>query len=324
MFYCDASCQRQDWAAAHKFAECEFYSRISCSGEIFKYDTDRFLLRLFLKNNYDAEACNRTLETISGGASRGLADLMDHKRDLKADPVRLRQFYAIGERFKRLGVKFNEEDLLSLFGKLMVNGFQITDNCFRILGVGLYIQISCLDHSCRPNCAAVFEGVRMQVRAINNINTQQQTILIHYVDLKEEKESRREKLRRRYYFDCNCERCDSRFDDEINFECLKELDNLQNQLTIEGLKWREVFLLGLKSLPLYTKIFGDYHPVLTVQQMRILQALAFSNLLSEEDMETNNRHQKQITERCLEAIAVTHGLNHSIFQKDFQQILSTK
>ncbi len=74
-----------------------------------------------------------------------------------------------------------------------------------VLGLGLYQTLAFLNHSCEPNCIAVFNGSTCQIRSIRNV--QQEELCIAYTELMRPQSVRRKELNEQYYFDCACSRC---------------------------------------------------------------------------------------------------------------------
>lgn len=58
------------------------------------------------------------------------------------------------------------KELLGIFGRMSVNSFNILDTDMTSLGVGIYLGPSIVDHSCKPNAAAIFEGTQITLRAL--------------------------------------------------------------------------------------------------------------------------------------------------------------
>ncbi|KAL5484700.1 hypothetical protein EMCRGX_G021240 [Ephydatia muelleri] len=108
--------------------------------------------------------------------------------------------------------------------KLICNTFSICDGEMVAIGAGVYIQCSQLNHSCDPNCVALFAGKTLTVRAIKDIPAGDQ-MLISYVDLVDSCLDRRSQLKKVYGFVCVCVRClvEEREDKETA-EVMKELE----------------------------------------------------------------------------------------------------
>ena len=67
---------------------------------------------------------------------------------------------------------------------------------------------SILDHSCKPNAVATFDGPEISIRLIEDIpELDWSKIKISYIDVLNLPAERRAELKSSYYFDCDCERC---------------------------------------------------------------------------------------------------------------------
>jgi len=84
----------------------------------------------------------------------------------------MKNFYQILDEIKSVMSEdfirnFMMKDLISIYGKLLINSLSITNEDMSIsLGSGLYLGISSIDHSCYPNCVVVFDGVEASVKVI--------------------------------------------------------------------------------------------------------------------------------------------------------------
>jgi SET and MYND domain-containing protein len=84
------------------------------------------------------------------------------------------------------------------------------------IGIGLYLEASVLDHSCRPNATIVFEGKKLLVRPIRETKNDEK-ITISYTNLLHPTETRKTSLREQYYFECVCEACEEKGQNLPNF-----------------------------------------------------------------------------------------------------------
>ena len=75
-----------------------------------------------------------------------------------------------------------------------------------VLGLGLYQTLAFLNHSCEPNCIAVFNGPTCHIRSIRNVE-QGGELCIAYTELMRPQSVRHRALKEQYYFDCSCSRC---------------------------------------------------------------------------------------------------------------------
>jgi SET and MYND domain-containing protein len=61
-------------------------------------------------------------------------------------------------------------ELLELWCRLSCNSHAILDTELEDVGVGIYIGLSQLNHSCYPNCTIVFDGTTAIIRSLCAIN----------------------------------------------------------------------------------------------------------------------------------------------------------
>jgi hypothetical protein len=91
---------------------------------------------------------------------------------------------------------------------------QMSTNAFRVIlpdstPIGLCFEpmASLANHSCTPNATIMFDGRHMTLRALNPIKNGEQ-IFISYIDFTQDRDERRQELMDRYFFMCNCEKCE--------------------------------------------------------------------------------------------------------------------
>lgn len=75
-----------------------------------------------------------------------------------------------------------------------------------VVGCGLYIQASTVNHSCRPNATQSFNGRSLALRCTRPI-LKGEEITIGITELHKPRAARRHSLRANYFFECRCERC---------------------------------------------------------------------------------------------------------------------
>lgn len=111
--------------------------------------------------------------------------------------------------------------------QVCVNSFNILDPEMNSLGTGIYLAATIIDHSCRPNAVAVFEGTTIYIRATQDmpcldwtkvlanqrselcrfIVSNSRQVRICYIDLLNNSHERRAELKAGYYFLCDCPHC---------------------------------------------------------------------------------------------------------------------
>ena len=52
----------------------------------------------------------------------------------------------------------SKPEILEIYGRVLINSFNIMDDEYQPIGIGLYLAASVFDHSCNPNAAVVFSG----------------------------------------------------------------------------------------------------------------------------------------------------------------------
>ncbi|CAD6236997.1 GSCOCG00002095001-RA-CDS [Cotesia congregata] len=153
-------------------------------------------------------------------------------------------------------------ELLRIFGRMSVNSFNILDTDMTSLGVGIYLGPSILDHSCKPNATAIFEGTKLLIRTLCDLESLDWSkIFITYIDLLKDTKTRREELNQSYFFWCECERCNTPETIEISAACpnkkctnpcspmLENCDKCGEKITDEFVdKFNEVCELSLYQL----------------------------------------------------------------------------
>lgn len=63
----------------------------------------------------------------------------------------------------------NSAEMLAIFGRICVNSYNILDPDMNSIGVGIYLGPSVIDHSCKPNAIAVFDGTTILIRALEDM-----------------------------------------------------------------------------------------------------------------------------------------------------------
>ena len=52
----------------------------------------------------------------------------------------------------------SKPEILEIYSRVLINSFNIMDDEYQPIGIGLYLAASVFDHSCNPNAAVVFSG----------------------------------------------------------------------------------------------------------------------------------------------------------------------
>ncbi|XP_067215215.1 histone-lysine N-methyltransferase SMYD3 isoform X2 [Linepithema humile] len=205
VYYCDRSCQKESWPI-HK-VECPRLKKVVAQWKIMP-DAARLMARIILKlKQGGANEVDYYTETNF----RKFKDLMSHYSDIKKDTKRLEHFTTLcAVLYEFLGETLipNVAELMGIYGRICTNCFNILDINMNTIAAGIYLGPSVMDHSCKPNSVAVFEGTTIVIRTLVDLPCLDWSqIRISYVDLLNSNKDRREELHSSYYFLCDCEKC---------------------------------------------------------------------------------------------------------------------
>lgn len=209
VYYCHVSCQKRAWLTNHR-EECAYLRKVSPK---IPTDTVRLMARIIIKLKNGGL---RDAGKLPDGQLRYFEDLMSHHKDIVRDMDRIEAFQAFYAVLQDcLGDKLPPKpEVLEVYGKILINSFNIMNNDYQPVGIGLYLEASILDHSCYPNATVVFDGKQLLLRTIKPVKSFAD-IRISYTNLLDSNQVRRENLQNQYYFTCECARCK---DDEIDVE----------------------------------------------------------------------------------------------------------
>lgn len=279
-----------------------------------KCECERLLLRLYIK--VYTRNMGKDRFKLHDGSYRCVDELMDHVTELVNDTKRANSLITLGKRLVdctvscKVDVELYETRIL--FGKIVTNSFSILNHSLNEIGTGLYVEASVFDHSCLPNAAPVFDGTKLQVRALRHI-ADDEPVLINYLDAKLPTSVRRKQLQEQYYFECNCDRCSSNNDIDDELQRTKVLDETFDDIISNLKDWKDAYLTGIRTLPLYEKIYGEFHPDFTVQLMRMVKV---RNMIDEP---LDEKRKPFLMQKLINALKVTHGLHHSLVKENFEQ-----
>lgn len=318
--YCGQSCQIKDWKTAHKGRECKIYAAASGAekSELLKIQSAQFLLRVYLALGMNPALSDQQF-LMPDASFRSFKNLMTHMNDLMEDEMRMRCFHSTVRLLKPFLPVLDVELLLVFYAKICINSFSILNLSLNAVGSALYIEASVFNHSCRPNATTVWNGLRLEVRAIKDIAAGKE-ITTNYVDIKKSRTGRQTELREHYYFTCACHRCQDQHEDDV-WPLISQLNERMDDLICQDSEkteemFKEIYLCAIRSLPLYEQIYGEYHPDLTIQLLRAVKARANMKQVPEEFLSGDPSHSIlfliQKLRRCLQ---VTHSESHPIFQE---------
>ncbi|KAM9765571.1 histone-lysine N-methyltransferase SMYD3 [Menidia menidia] len=210
--YCSTTCQRQAWPD-HK-REC----RCLCS-VLPRVPTDsvRLTARLIFALLRPLESRTEELYSLDEHESH-LNSMSEQKKQGLSQLASMLELY-IQKEIPDLTQEVTSalppscRDALSFVAKVTCNCFTISDGELQEIGVGLYPSLSLLNHDCRPNCVMVFEGTQLKLRAVRDINPEEE-LTISYIETLSLTEDRQRQLEEQYHFTCHCQRCQTQEDQQ--------------------------------------------------------------------------------------------------------------
>lgn len=174
---------------------------------------------------------------------RRFGNLMTHEDDIKKDKLRMEHFQLLVMVLPLLideAAMPSNSELLQIFGKMCINSFNILDDDMNSIGVGMYLGTSIIDHSCRPNAAATFDGTTIRIQLLEDYQGGEidfSKIFISYIDSMNSTDERKAQLRTQYYFECECQRCRDKEESELmnagacpNVDCDEPLSILDREV----------------------------------------------------------------------------------------------
>ncbi|XP_022236635.1 histone-lysine N-methyltransferase SMYD3-like [Limulus polyphemus] len=136
---------------------------------------------------------------------------MSHEEEIKNDLQRSEELATL-----ILGLKLfigeknlpSPNEIVEIFGKMVINSYCIYSGDLQVIGTGLYLGASVLDHSCEPNAVVTFNGTTLYVRALQDLDElDYKRVFISYIDQMATTQERLKTLKEQYYFVCQCQRC---------------------------------------------------------------------------------------------------------------------
>ncbi|XP_042358967.1 N-lysine methyltransferase SMYD2-B [Plectropomus leopardus] len=216
-FYCNAKCQRGDWAM-HKL-EC---SAMTAFGEKWcPSETSRLAARILAKKKTQKERCASERILLIGEIQSHVEDIDNDKREMnETDIAGLHRFFS-----KHLELP-DHKDLVTLLSQVACNGFTIEDDELSQMGTAVYPDIALINHSCLPSVIVTYNGTSAEVRAVQNMKPGDE-VLISYIDLLYPTDDRNSLLRDSYYFTCDCQECKTKSKDKAKLKVRKQSDPIE-------------------------------------------------------------------------------------------------
>ena len=221
-FYCNVTCQKAAWTR-HKL-ECKYLKRIAPRKPpaIVK-----LILRACLRNKLEPNYS----ETLPDGRKRSFSDLKSHKDDISDSSQRSEAFAAYLQVIKAcVGDMFAVSDIFETFCRIVINSTEITDAMGAVIGTGLYLGLSAVDHSCVPNVNVVFNKNKVELRALKDIPAPVwPSVRVSYLNIVLPTSKRKQRLENDYYFTCDCPLCSKTETDNFCRESNETLSEIFNK-----------------------------------------------------------------------------------------------
>ncbi|XP_077986964.1 histone-lysine N-methyltransferase SMYD3-like [Glandiceps talaboti] len=290
--YCNVKCQRSAWLD-HK-AEC---ASLKITAPKVPTDSTRLVARIIYKLR------DRTRDEDTKKEVEDFLSLQSHLEEMEKRDDRKQQFTQMMFILK----KCMDEDVLAeitpelfaIFGRMVSNCFSICDGDMRGSGVGIYNGVALLNHSCDPNCVAVFRGTDIYIRSIKKINPGEE-ITICYIEVFTTTARRRRELKEMYYFDCTCEVCENLEKDRLKRSARCSTPNCSEPVLPDD----EGGLLPCKSCE---KQSSKTHATKYCEAMKSI----LENMTKIQDAKKQIPHDKWILELCEKCLKVEGEFLHN-------------
>jgi hypothetical protein len=352
MFYCGIECQTNDWKI-HKH-ECKLYAKHD--NQLTKEYATRLLLRLYQILRHDKTIADTKYRLDHNDFEISFEDLMKtipdrvyNYRECKKQAMD----QEIGTYFIGLREHWTEEWLkpIKKLGKLCdikvdnhlcntKTGSKSLNNLFWFLrsfvtkiatydesgleeysnvrpGVGIYVPFWALKHSCVPNTAEVWNGLKIEVRAMRDIEVGEE-LTRNYMALGIKKSDRNQILVEKFFDKCECNRCLlSTSDADIDYKKLAQSRRGLKELDLTESKKR--FELSAQILEITSRYYLEFHPMHTLDTLGYVKnALLYKSDLKEDEVIDERLSDEKINEKIKSAfdnLKVTHGIDHQIYRK---------
>ncbi|KAK9542590.1 hypothetical protein VZT92_000437 [Zoarces viviparus] len=211
--YCNTTCQKLAWSGHKRECKC-----LQSLRPRIPTDSVRLAARLIFALLSPSKSSSEELYTLEEHESH-LSSMSEHKKQGVAQLASMLELY-LQQEVPDLAQEVTSalppscREPISLIAKVTCNCFTISDGELQEIGVGLYPSLSLLNHDCRPNCVMVFVGTKLQLRAVRDINPEEE-LTISYIETLSLTEDRQRQLEDQYHFTCSCQHCDSQDKDRL-------------------------------------------------------------------------------------------------------------
>ena len=310
LYYCGRDCHMKDWKSFHKYGECSLFHKLSSLPDpelesLMRLVYTPLFLRLHLLLKAKPELMNKKYP-MHDKTERSLAevpdDAPDHVHEVRRHHKKMfTRTLAAPQAVDQIYYSENKPALRSLFNKIR-NSFLIIDR--NEYGLGLYVPITGLKLSCRPNASYVLKEKKLEVRAIRDI-AGGEDVTIDLVHIMKPKADRQDELAALKGILCHCDRCrDGDEDDEVAGHAANEV--YRKLLCRPGGVMpppRDVFngFMDLKEFK--EKYQGPYHPAF----VRCMYSAVVAAYAMPDKSVIDKQISDSLVERLTEAIPLSFG-----------------
>ncbi|CDW52466.1 zf-MYND domain containing protein [Trichuris trichiura] len=207
--YCSTNCAEK---AAHEHKpEC----RLLRAAERIPNEKIRLMSRILIKLQRGEEAPGpRVNVNLQDFNYNSYHDLESCEKEMAADEERMMEFCSIQKALQVYMTKRmlpEASELFKIYCRMARNVFNIPSSTMIPVGIGIYLTLSQLKHSCSPNSMIIYDGVTGHLNFFGEIDEDAKPelakISISYLPMIGDRAERRRALQKRYYFTCQCIRC---------------------------------------------------------------------------------------------------------------------
>ncbi|KAJ3106138.1 SET and MYND domain-containing protein 3 [Phlyctochytrium planicorne] len=233
-------------------------------------------------------------------------------------------------------------EMIELFCRASCNTMGIPDADLQNIGVGIYPTLCLINHSCYPNCVIIFNGTKGSLRAIRDIEKDEE-LFVSYLDLGDDRKTRQAELTSRYFFSCQCHLCtiqkdekQSQEDEDISKDIkqilkskpddIKEYKSLLSDASkklapssspllrlrqaygeklIEEGVWEDALINAKALLQILQSIYPPNHPQIGIQFYSCAKIALLVEMVPSEDT-------LSLLKKALASLEVSHGANHQL------------
>lgn len=278
--FCSQLCEVSSWNRYHKYECNEYFQYLkSLKLPLHCYLAYRIgilaITHVKLPFNYRSTKSHEEMTTlVSHFKERNVADYfrlasisccLSHFQYFVKEPIELVQLAAIIFDFLCI-IPCNAHTITYTPKPLEYCDLMTNIQTFEI-GIGLYFTASLFNHSCDPDVVRVYNGVRVNIKALKNIKSSYQIFDNYgYHFSVHNKNERLHKLKEQYFFVCNCPAC------SFNYPLYVELLRMFNENLIDTSLWKKhgIIMKSFSSINLPTlskkSLIGHCHQFLSCTQ----------------------------------------------------------